>query len=131
DTLMIGFESFHEDAPRVCSLLELMPTIKTLYLDRWPLSTDTLSPSINHAGPTSEGEHRYSRLTKLYIGRSSLMDISSLDTLKKLVSSHPIMELGLGIGFQDAGCCYHDLQYPHHELDPYREWLLEAAPKAV
>ncbi|KAH7339168.1 hypothetical protein B0J17DRAFT_768153 [Rhizoctonia solani] len=133
DTLMIGHNlGGHEAAIR--PLLEMLPTITSLYLDCLTLSPSGLRSIINPADPHNTGPgHGFPRLNKLYIGQSFFPDISGLDTLKEVVASHPIIELGLGVGISqhtaDGEIRLHHIQDPHEPLDPIREWFLRTVPR--
>ncbi|KAJ1302989.1 hypothetical protein OPQ81_003281 [Rhizoctonia solani] len=134
DTLMIGHNlGSHEAALR--PLLEMVPTIKALYLHCLTLMPSTLRPLINPVGRNStEIARKFPRLTKLYIGQSFFPDISGFHALKEVVASHPIMELGLGVGLSDNTediPILHHIQNPHEQLDPFREWFLKTVPKVV
>ncbi|CAE6466502.1 unnamed protein product [Rhizoctonia solani] len=135
DTLMIGHNlGSHEAALR--PLLEMVPTVTTLYLDCLTLTPPGLQPIINHAGTDNKaGAHCFPRLNKLYIGQSYFPHISGFHTLKEVVASHPIKELGLGVGLSehtvDGNILLHHIQDPHEELDSFREWFLKNVPKVV
>ncbi|KAF8729107.1 hypothetical protein RHS02_07893, partial [Rhizoctonia solani] len=99
DTLMIGHD-LGGHGPALRPLLEMLPTIKTLYMDCLTLTPSNLRPLINHAGPGKPAVN-FPRLTKLYIGQSFFPDISGLHSLQEVVASHPIVGLGLGMGLRE------------------------------
>ncbi|GAB1524811.1 hypothetical protein RhiTH_007967 [Rhizoctonia solani] len=132
DTLMIGHD-LGGHGPALRPLLEMLPTIKTLYMDCLTLTPSNLRPLINHAGP-GKPPVNFPRLTKLYIGQSFFPDISGLHSLQEVVASHPIMELGLGVGlreFTETRDTLRHIQEPHEQMDPFREWFLSTVPKVV
>ncbi|KAG8744802.1 hypothetical protein FRC11_013321, partial [Ceratobasidium sp. 423] len=133
DTLMIGHNlGSHEAAIR--PLLEMVPTITTLHLHCLTFMPSTLRPLINSAGPDSTAASGFPKLSKLYIGQSYFPNISGFHTLKEVVASHPLVELGLGVGLQELTedrNILHHIQNPHEQLDPFREWFLKAVPKVV
>ncbi|CAE6350690.1 unnamed protein product [Rhizoctonia solani] len=132
DTLMIGHD-LGSHGPALRPLLEMLPTVKTLYMDCLTLTPSNLRPLINHAGP-GKPTVGFPRLTKLYIGQSFFPDITGLHSLQEVVASHPLTELGLGVGlreFTETRDVLRHIQDPHEQLDSFREWFLNSVPKVV
>ncbi|KDN35210.1 hypothetical protein RSAG8_11785, partial [Rhizoctonia solani AG-8 WAC10335] len=133
DTLMIGNDLGLESTLR--PLLEMVPTVTSLYLDCLILTPSRLRSIINSAGPNNKAvAHGFPRLHKLYIGQSYSRNIAGFHTLKEVVASHPIKELGLGVVLSDivdGAILLHHLRDPHEKLNPFREWFLKAVPKVV
>ncbi|KAG8731311.1 hypothetical protein FRC11_004535 [Ceratobasidium sp. 423] len=130
DTLMLGSHFGTACRANFRDVLELVPTATSFYIDSRCLSPDYLPNMTSPVDPNSKN----SNLTRLYITRSSI-PFSNIGALKDLVASHPIEELGIGISVTDLGggelVDSHDLQSPHEQLDPIRNWILDVVPRVV
>ncbi|KAG8759528.1 hypothetical protein FRC11_001875 [Ceratobasidium sp. 423] len=133
DTLMMD-PNFHGNADEVATFLRLVPTVTELSLDQLELHISDLRPFINPEGPSAtRGNYVMPRFTKLRITRSCFDSVDALDILQDVVASHPIVELGLGVGraCSFSGSGFNNLAHPPKELASYKKWFLKAVPKVV
>ncbi|CAE6437056.1 unnamed protein product [Rhizoctonia solani] len=81
--------------------LETLPTITSLYLDSLVIDSEVLDglmpTAVTHEEPHTN-PRGFPELKALHISRSHCHDPKALQLLPKVVASHPLEELGIGIG---------------------------------